>query len=352
MKFTSTRLVRAGLCCVLLVGGGAPLACDALIGIEDLQARPQEAITCDTPADCPATGNPCYVRACTSDRKCEVREIDPGSVIQDPEAGDCQRVACESGEAVPIADPEDFAQDGNSCTAERCSETGPVSENVAEGGTCDEGVCDGEGNCVQCNVFTDCTGGEACVDHICLAGTCDDDMLNGDETDEDCGGGCLPCGVGKHCEVGADCNSGVCESASGGTKKCQPPTCDDQVQNGQETDEDCGGNSCDPCEVNQQCENNPDCVTLFCLCEEQTCVCAEPSCTDGIMNGTEIDKDCGPGEECEGQCADGKMCLAASWCASGVCTVTCQEPTCDDSVLNGTEEGVDCGGLDCDPCEG
>jgi hypothetical protein len=42
--------------------------------------------------------------------------------------------------------------------------------------------------------------------------TCDDGMRNGLETDVDCGGGCAPCEVGKACAVDADCApSGICD---------------------------------------------------------------------------------------------------------------------------------------------
>jgi hypothetical protein len=48
----------------------------------------------------------------------------------------------------------------------------------------------------------------------------------------------------------------------------------------------------------------------------------------------------------DGECADGETCTAAEDCASGVCAMegTCAAPTCSDTVLNGTEVGVDCGG--------
>lgn len=74
------------------------------------------------------------------------------------------------------------------------------------------------------------------------------------------------------------------------------PTCDDGVQNGDETGIDCGGD-CPAC----------------------------PTCSDGIQNGGETGVDCG-GPVCD-------MC-----------------PTCDDGIQNGTETGIDCGG-DCDLCE-
>ena len=43
--------------------------------------------------------------------------------------------------------------------------------------------------------------------------TCNDGIMNGNETDVDCGDGCLPtkrCDDGLRCKSGLDCNSGVC----------------------------------------------------------------------------------------------------------------------------------------------
>ncbi|MEM6697125.1 MAG: fibronectin type III domain-containing protein [Bacteroidota bacterium] len=75
--------------------------------------------------------------------------------------------------------------------------------------------------------------------------TCDDGIMNGDETGVDCGG--------------TDCPA------------CPEPTCDDGIQNGDEEGVDCGGSNCAPCEV--------------------------PTCDDGIMNGDETGVDCG-GVDC------------------------------------------------------
>ncbi len=76
------------------------------------------------------------------------------------------------------------------------------------------------------------------------------------------------------------------------------PTCDDGIQNGDETGVDCGGSEC------------PDCI---------------PTCDDGVQNGDETGIDCG-GSDCP------------------VC------PTCDDGIQNGDETGIDCGGSSCDAC--
>ncbi len=77
-------------------------------------------------------------------------------------------------------------------------------------------------------------------------------------------------------------------------------TCDDGIQNGDETGIDCGG-SCAPCT-------------------------AVPTCDDGIQNGDETGIDCG-----------------------GSCTPCTATPTCDDGIQNGDETGIDCGGT-CTPC--
>jgi len=65
-------------------------------------------------------------------------------------------------------------------------------------------------------------------------------------------------------------------------------------------------------------------------------------CTDGVQNGDETDVDCGG--SCT-PCADGNRCATAGDCASGVCHDTCAAPTCTDGVQNGSELGIDCGGV-------
>lgn len=70
----------------------------------------------------------------------------------------------------------------------------------------------------------------------------------------------------------------------------------------------------------------------------------QPTCTNGMQDGNETAIDCGGGE-CPA-CGDGETCVMASDCVSGVCEGTCQPPACDDDVLNGGELEADCGG----PC--
>ena len=76
--------------------------------------------------------------------------------------------------------------------------------------------------------------------------TCDDGIQNGDETGVDCGGSCAPCaeptcddGVQNGDETGVDCGGSACPSC--------PATCEDGIQNGDETGVDCGGSACAPC---------------------------------------------------------------------------------------------------------
>jgi hypothetical protein len=74
------------------------------------------------------------------------------------------------------------------------------------------------------------------------AASCGDHVQNGNETDIDCGGSCPACGMDKGCGKGLDCASDVCGPAG----KCVAPSCTDQVINGDETGIDCGG-SCPAC---------------------------------------------------------------------------------------------------------
>lgn len=129
--------------------------------------------------------------------------------------------------------------------------------------------------------------------------TCNDGIQNGNETGVDCGGSCEDCPPVPTCDDGIQNGSETGVDCGGSCAAC--PTCNDGVKNGNETGVDCGG-SCTPCAVT-------------------------PTCNDGIQNGNETGVDCG------GNCAP---CEAV--------------PTCNDGIQNGNETGVDCGG-NCAPCQ-
>jgi hypothetical protein len=84
------------------------------------------------------------------------------------------------------------------------------------------------------------------------------------------------------------------------------------VQNGAETDVDCGGATCPPCALGKKCQGNMDCVGQS--CSGGTC---QPSCSDGTLNNGETDIDCG-GMNCS-PCASGKTCGVNAECLSGKC---------------------------------
>jgi hypothetical protein len=173
-----------------------------------------------------------------------------------------------------------------------------------------------------------------CLGGFCAFPTCNDTVINGKESDVDCGGGmCNGCADGKQCTMAGDCLSNVCAVT------CQPSQCNDGAKNGTETDVDCGGAACLKCADTKVCNQAADCMSGVCTTKQ----CAVPTCMDTVKNGMESDVDCG-GMTCTA-CIDNKVCNFASDCMSGVCTGNkCIPATCSDAVKNGTETDVDCGG--------
>ena len=143
--------------------------------------------------------------------------------------------------------------------------------------------------------------GSTLTEQICLPDGCYDFTI----TDAYGDGICCQYGSGSYTVTDLSDNSVLASGASFGSNEttnicvssAPPATCDDGVQNGNETGIDCGGPDCAPC----------------------------ASCDDGVQNGSETGIDCG-GPDCD-PCA-----------------------TCDDGVQNGNETGIDCGGPDCAPC--
>ncbi len=173
--------------------------------------------------------------------------------------------------------------------------------------------------------------------------TCSDTLQDGEETDIDCGGVQCPtrCAIGQHCKVASDCQSKSCDDVM---KICRSPSCTDMAQNGTETDVDCGGTCTTKCGDGKGCATGPDCQSNVCNAGK----CAAPTCTDVAKNGTETDVDCGG--SCP-SCANQKACKVAGDCQSGHCQgMVCVAASCTDTVKNGSETDVDCGGSQCGPC--
>jgi len=174
--------------------------------------------------------------------------------------------------------------------------------------------------------------------------TCEDGILNQDETEIDCGGAtCEACvvipvatcedGILNQDEIEIDCGGVICEACV----VVPVETCTDGILNQDETEIDCGGAVCEACVVIpvETCTDgilNQDETEIDCggaMCEACVVVLPVETCTDGILNQDETEIDCG-----------GTICEA--------CVVV---PTCTDTIQNGDETGVDCGGSCPDACE-
>lgn len=218
---------------------------------------------CQTVDDCPGDDSACAVRACT-DGTCSIEAEVQGFPVPDQTPGDCVQLVCDgAGGIETVNDDADIPDDdGNECTASVCSAGTPDHVAVAEGDPCSqEGgqLCLGDA-CVECLGDGDCEASDRCSEaNTCVSPQCDDGILNGNETDTDCGGGtCAGCALGDDCDGPGDCLSGACNGT------CQP-SCTDGIMNNGETAPDCGGPSCSDCGLGLGCASDLDCDSDQCL---------------------------------------------------------------------------------------
>jgi len=145
-----------------------------------------------------------------------------------------------------VADDADLPDDGQECTEDLCNQGTPSNPPLPAETACsqDQGVvCNGEGECVECYSNDHCTAPETCggggtpgacgctpiscgpsganltcgyaPDDGCGSPLdCNNNAQDGTETDVDCGGSVstcsVRCNVGQSCLVGSDCASGIC----------------------------------------------------------------------------------------------------------------------------------------------
>ncbi len=297
-----------------------PTSSDAcLAGTCDVTGAPGTAPTAaGTPCSAPPTGQLCD---------------GGGNCVQCLHDGDCPAgMTCGALNACMGSPCMDQAQDGNETDID-----------------CGGGTCPTCGTGKMCEVDADCTSG-ACdpLVHTCLSPMCSNNMKDGNETDVDCGGSCSACALGKGCMADQDCLSLACDALS---LTCVADQCSDHRQEPSETDVDCGGSTSRPCELGQTCKHDTDCASDSCdTTSTHTCIANVNPCTDNMQDGLETDIDCGGGT-CPG-CVNGKKCGNDLDCISGGCDYqgfTCVADPCSDHHQDNDETDVDCGGS-CPPC--
>ena len=153
------------------------------------------------------------------------------------------------------------------------------------------------------------------------------------------GGGVATGGGGTGGSIGGGGNGGTTGGTGGGGA---PASCNDTVQNGNETDVDCGGDCPLTCANNQHCGDYTDCTSAFCdtTTEPPTCMacttqanCADKPnawCDQSVNGGTCVD------QLADGQdCTDDFQCLHTH-CADGVCCDTACAGNCDKCDVSGS----------------
>jgi hypothetical protein len=243
-------------------------------------------------------------------------------------------------------------------------------------GSCSSSLCGGVADGGACSLSNSCDS-LICTAGACAAPTCSDVTLNGLETGIDCGGATCRtatpanlCAKNVACGVAADCTSARCEGTTAAPTTLLCRTCDDNIQTGGETDVDCGGLTSDTnagcisgtagkCAEGKKCLLDRDCGTGN--CDPATLLCAPPKtdCFNGQNDrtnpnpgdapGLEADVDCGGfcAEAHGARCAAGKLCIANTDCASGICNLA--SPNTDGyGVCSKGDTGSECvTGADC-----
>lgn len=224
-----------------------------------------------------------------------------------PSPNVCGAFACIDNLCQPIVDQNHTPTPASTCLIGTCNSAGEPGTAPGPAGTACVGgngakVCDGLGNCVQCMQTSDCAAGQVCAaTRRCQVALC---------TDVDCGGACPPCLDGKKCLADVDCASAACDAAS---HVCVANECTDHRQDGLETDADCGGGICKPCELAKSCQVSSDCASMG--CDALTLRCVSDACSDHRQDGYETDIDCG-GLNCKA-CGVGLKCGSNFDCVSG-----------------------------------
>lgn len=221
---------------------------------------------------------------------------------------------------------------GNECQNPVCQAGVCNLAPASQGTTCNEDggkLCDGDGNCVECNVHFDCDTDFVCVGKMCIPEDCMDMLQDNEETDVDCGGpDCPACKVDQDCLLPRDCETRFCDGdagagggggaggAGGGTGGAGGAGGAGGGGTGGAGGGAGGGGGADTGGQCALCVDDGDCAGV----EDTFCNDDDGNCTDKFDDGTACDGDneCAKGNCVEGVCCDDPCagdcdsCLAAN----------------------------------------
>jgi hypothetical protein len=237
-------------------------------------------------------------------------------------------VQCVLGEVECILNSD--CDDGQQCTVNGCDEGRCVTVDRDLGDTCDQDdgtVCDGDGNCVECNVNDDCG-----LNQVCDANTCVEEA---------------ECTLDPECNDGMQCTLNNCVAGVCITTDSDPgDTCDEG--GGSVCD---GSGSCVECVTEAQCSGGDQCNAPACadnLCgtvpDREGLECDLVGAGDGICE----DGDCVEPPDCTspGDCIDGNPCTIGDCSILGECVFDPNDgASCDMDGTPGTCDGTMCVGL-------
>jgi hypothetical protein len=244
----------------LAVGALLPIACTQDFGVFEPTASGDPGST-STSTSTTGTGGSGGALPCT-DAGCD--DMDPCTVdVCDAATDTCMHLPTSCG---GCTDPGECPDPGE-CKAATCVDQQCGAANAPEGDSCTGGVCNDVGSCVECLTSDDCDGGDGCsAENVCVD-RCMDGVQDGNETDIDCGGDtCTGCPDGQSCQDDQDCLTDSCINDI-----CGPPTCTDGVENADEADIDCGGGTCPLCRNGDSCLMDSDCASGDCKNGQNVC---------------------------------------------------------------------------------
>ncbi|MEZ4459947.1 MAG: EGF domain-containing protein [bacterium] len=154
---------------------------------------------------------------------------------------------------------------------------------------------------------------------------CDNGVLDGDETDVDCGGSCDACALGSACVEATDCAQGTCLDG----------VCALAVGSECQADDECGSGRCEAVGEQQICTT--DCTTT---CPGQGLACFEGRCVPNTYCDDPDMDGLGSGPGCTGSPC--QLCASDATCTQNLDVFVC---TCNDGY---TGDGMTC--TDVDEC--